>query len=187
PATVLFTGKLSYHANITAALYLVEDIMPLVWRERPDTWVVIAGQGPPNSILRLPGSYPGKVEVYSNVPDLRPYQWQATLAVAPLIYGVGISNKVLEALACGTPTIAARHTLSALAAREGEDLLSATDTTTWAANILTLLQRPDLRQKLSINGRAYVEKYHDWKQIARDLVAIYQETVNASQRPPSAL
>lgn len=187
PATILFTGKLSYHANVTAALHLVQDIMPLVWSERPDARVVLAGQNPPGSILRLPGSYAGKVEVYSNVPDIRPYQWQATLAVAPLVYGVGISNKILEAMACGTPTIAAQHTLSALAARDGLDLLTATDATTWAAKIITLLQRPDLCQKLSAHGRAYVEKRHNWGYITRLLVEIYQETMSASPTPLSTL
>jgi glycosyltransferase involved in cell wall biosynthesis len=53
PATVLFSGKMSYHANVTAALHLVHDIMPLVWEERPEAKVIIAGKDPPSEIRNL--------------------------------------------------------------------------------------------------------------------------------------
>src|SRR5690606_5062163 len=35
-STLLLSGKMSYHANEAAALYLGREIMPLIWRERPD-------------------------------------------------------------------------------------------------------------------------------------------------------
>jgi glycosyltransferase involved in cell wall biosynthesis len=51
PATVLFSGKMSYHANVTAALRLIEEIMPRVWAGRPDARLVIAGKDPAREIL----------------------------------------------------------------------------------------------------------------------------------------
>ncbi len=52
-ATVLFSGKMSYHANVTAALHLAHDIMPLVWARRPDVQVWIVGKDPPQNVQRL--------------------------------------------------------------------------------------------------------------------------------------
>ena len=46
PATLVFSGKMSYHANVTAALMLVQEIMPHVWAKRPEVRVWIVGKDP---------------------------------------------------------------------------------------------------------------------------------------------
>jgi hypothetical protein len=33
---IVFSGKMSYHANATAAIYLAKEIMPLVWPSKPE-------------------------------------------------------------------------------------------------------------------------------------------------------
>jgi glycosyltransferase involved in cell wall biosynthesis len=78
PATLIFSGKMSYHANVTAALHLIQDIMPRVWRQRPDVKLLIAGKNPPRSIHTLAesansvsGDKPS-VTVTGSVPDMRP-------------------------------------------------------------------------------------------------------------------
>ena len=48
------------------------------------------------------------------VPDLRPYLAQAAVAVSPIRYGVGIQNKVLEAMAMGTPVVTSPRACQAL-------------------------------------------------------------------------
>jgi len=46
PATLVITGKMSYHANVTAVLHLVNDIKPYVWAQRPDVKVWIVSKDP---------------------------------------------------------------------------------------------------------------------------------------------
>ena len=46
PETILFSGKISYHANEAAVLQLARAIMPLVWQHRPNARLVIAGKDP---------------------------------------------------------------------------------------------------------------------------------------------
>ena len=56
----------------------------------------------------------------------------ATLAVAPIQYGVGIQNKVLEALACATPVVATSAAVEALGAIARPTTSRwPTDPTTW--------------------------------------------------------
>jgi glycosyltransferase involved in cell wall biosynthesis len=174
PATVLFSGKMSYHANITAALHLVYDIMPLVWKERPEVKVIIAGKDPPSEI-RNPKSEIRNATVTGTVPDLRPYLRSAAVAAAPVPYGAGIQNKVLEAMACAAPVVASRQAVSALGAADGEHLLVADDAEAFAYHILAVLGDRSLAQRLGLAGRRYVEAHHDWNEIAKRLEAIYQE------------
>lgn len=180
PATILFSGKMSYHANEAAALRLLREIMPLVWQKRPDARVVIAGANP-GPRLRAWGRDP-RVEITGYVPDLRVYMQRATLAVAPLTYGVGIQNKVLEAMACATPVIAARQATVALQARVGVELLGAESVGNFADAIVTLLEDATLRARLGQAGRAYIERHHTWNASAAALERAYHA---ALEKTPS--
>ncbi|HEU4329273.1 MAG TPA: glycosyltransferase [Roseiflexaceae bacterium] len=176
PATLVFTGKMSYHANTAAALMLAREIMPLVWAQRPDTQLTIAGSAPPAEVQALAAD--NRVRVTGYVPDLRPYLAQATLAVAPLRYGVGIQNKVLEAMAMGAPVVAARQVARALRADDGAELRFAEQPEEYAGAILDLLDSPNQRARLSRAGRAYVEQRHDWQHLAADLEQVYQDAIS---------
>ncbi len=173
PATVVFSGKMGYHANEAAALFLVQEIMPLVWAQRPEVRVTIAGSSPPASVVAL-GRDP-RVAVTGFLPDLRPAIAGATLAVCPLRYGVGIQTKVLEAMALATPVVAARQAARALAAVEGRDLLLAEHAGEYAEAIVRLLADPALAAQMGAAGRRYVEACHDWDKAAQTLERLYQE------------
>jgi len=171
PATVLFSGKMSYHANAAAALHLARDIMPRVWAQRPDARLILAGKDPSPAVRAL-GEEP-RIEVTGFVDDLRPYLWRATVAVSPLLYGAGIQNKVLEAMATGTPVVVAPRVCDALRAQPDRDLLVAEDAERFAGRILNLIGDPAQRDQIGPAGRQYVEQYHDWNKIAQTLIGVY--------------
>lgn len=182
PATVAFSGKMSYHANITAALHLVNDIMPRVWSARPEVKVVIVGKDPAPEIAALatktsPPNGHGQVIVTGTVPDIRPYLHKSSVAVAPVPYGAGIQNKVLEAMACGSAVIASPQACSALGAQPGRDLMIADTPDTFAASLLHLLEHPKEQLAIGTAARGYVEEHHSWSAIAAQLEQIYQTAI----------
>jgi glycosyltransferase involved in cell wall biosynthesis len=180
PATLVFSGKMSYHANATAALYVANEVMPLVWARRPDVRLRIAGSRPPAQVRRLAENHDGRVEVTGYVPDMRVPLQQATVAVAPLLYGAGIQNKVLEAMACGAPVVTSSRAVAALRVRPGVDCLVADTPQAFAAEIVRLLDDAGLRQRMTDAARRYVEMNHSWGQVAAQLEAIYREASDAS-------
>ncbi len=185
-ATVVFTGKMSYHANVTAALHLVHDIMPLVWAQRPDVQVWIVGKDPPRNVqltsnVERATRNVQRVTVTGAVPDLRPYLRRATIAAVPTLYGAGIPNKALEAMACGTPVVATPRAVAALAAQPDCELIVAEDAGAFARAILDLLDDAGRRAELGRAGRAYVEAHHDWNCIAAELEAIYVDAIRGRQ------
>ena len=119
----------------------------------------------------------GRVVVTGTVDDIRPFLRTATLAVAPIQYGVGIQNKVLEALACGTPVVATPQATSALATTDGRDLVVGRDAGELAAAIGALLGDADRRRRIGEAGRAYVERHHSWQAAAARLTDIYHDAV----------
>ncbi len=179
--TLVLSGKMSYHANVTMALHLVQDIMPLVWAQRPQVKVSIVGQNPPPAVKKL--CKDPRVTVTGFVPDMRPYLQQATVAVVPSAYGAGIQNKVLEAMACGTPVVASEPATAALNLEKGRDLLVANTAHVYCEQVLRLLDSEPLRHTVGLNGLNYVRREHHWSQIVARLEAIYQHLADCSWRP----
>jgi glycosyltransferase involved in cell wall biosynthesis len=175
PNVIVYSGKMSYHANVTAALYLATQVMPQVWAERPGVKLVIAGSRPPAAITRLAADFPGRVEVTGYVADMAVPLRQAAIAAAPLLYGAGIQNKVLEAMACATPVVASVRATAALQVQPGVDCLVADTPHDFAGALLQLLGDAALRRQVGAAGRHYVTRHHDWDAIASQLETYYAQ------------
>jgi glycosyltransferase involved in cell wall biosynthesis len=171
---------MSYHANISMVLYLVQTIMPNIWSHRPDVNLWIVGKDPPNEIRALQKE--SRITVTGTVSDIRPFLQKATIAVAPLTYGAGIQNKVLESMACAIPLISTPQAISAIGVQPGKEILVAQDPGEFADSILFLLENPQVQQRIGEAGRQYVEQNHRWSTITRQLEGVYDEVIDAKQR-----
>ncbi len=177
--TIVFSGKMSYHANVAAAIDLATQIMPHVWEAIPAAKLVIAGKDPAPAVRALADD--PRITVTGTVPDLRPWLARATVAVSPMRYGVGIQNKVLEAMAMGTPVVTTPHTLNPLQVEVGHDLLAADSPPAIAAAIIRLLTDRSLWRRIGEAGRRYVETHHSWDAAAAKLEAIYRDAIESEE------
>jgi glycosyltransferase involved in cell wall biosynthesis len=174
PATILLTGKMSYHANVTAAFFLLDEIMPRVWRTLPRARVCIVGQNPPLELVKRANS---QIEITGTVPSMRAYLNRASVACAPIRYGAGTQNKVLEAMACGTAVVATPQAIDALSAKPNEDVLVAADAEELGAQLVRVLTDRSLRTQLEHKGRHYVETHHQWAESTRILTETYAKAM----------
>jgi glycosyltransferase involved in cell wall biosynthesis len=170
-ATLVISGKMSYHANVSMVLYLVREVLPLVWNVRPEVKLSIVGKDPGPEIQALTKN--PMIRITGTVPSLLPYLQTATAAVAPIQYGAGIQNKVLEAMACATPVIASPIATSALGVRDNEEVLLANSPEEWTRQIINLLASPEKQRRIGSAGYAYVHANHRWSDIARRLEENY--------------
>jgi polysaccharide biosynthesis protein PslH len=180
PATLVMSGKMSYHANVAMAHYLVEEILPLVWVQKPEVELIIVGKDPPPAVHDF--TRDPRIHVTGTVPDIRPFLQEATMAAAPLRYGVGVQNKVLEAMACGTPIVTTPQVLSSLDAVPGQDLVVADTRQSFAQAILSLLEDAQLRNRIGLAGRKYVEETHSWNAIVDRLEAVYHSAIEEAKK-----
>jgi glycosyltransferase involved in cell wall biosynthesis len=169
--TVLFAGKMSYHANEAAARRLALDVMPRVWQRRPDARLVLAGKDPSPALKALAES--SRVEVTGYVPEMAAVMARATVLAAPLVYAAGIQNKVLESMARGVPVVTSASACAALEAEVDRDLVAADDDGQYAEAIVRLLDDRPFRNAIGAAGRIHVERHHDWDVLARALMQVY--------------
>jgi glycosyltransferase involved in cell wall biosynthesis len=172
--TLVFSGKMSYHANVSMVLYLFNEIMPRLWAKRPGVRLVVVGKDPPAEIRRLTDD--SRLHVTGTVEDIRPFLWKATASIVPLVYGAGIQNKILEAMATGTPVITNSKVLASLSVTPGKELLIADTADEFAACALQLIENPVLRGVVGEAGLNYVKRNHSWEESARRMVGIYSHS-----------
>ena len=176
---VVFTGAMDYPPNTDAALLLIREILPRVRVEIPDAHLSIVGRDPTAALVEA-GQAPG-VTVTGLVPDMRPYLSAAAVFAAPLRFGAGIQNKLLEALAMGVPIVASPNAAAGLATADGArpPLMVAVGPEAFAARLVQLLRAADADSTPSAAGRAYVERSFVWATSGELLDGI----VRAAARP----
>jgi len=173
--TLIFTGKMSYHANAGAISHFVRDVFPLIRAKRPSVRLLIVGSNPPERVRKL--NRHGSVAVTGFVPDMRPHFARATVAVCPMLVKVGVSNKILEAMAMKVPVVSTRLACEGLDVTPGKNILVGDSPPEFAAQVDRLLEDRELRYKITRAARAYVENNHDWKVVGKQLQGIYQQVL----------
>ena len=170
--TVVFAGKMSYHVNIAAVLYFAQPVLPRIWADDPKERFQVVGKDPPEAVQRLAGD--NRIQVTGTVDDARLYLAQATVAVCPVQYAVGVQNKALEAMATGTPVVCTPAAFASLDAQEGQEALVAHDPEEFAAHVVQVCSNLSLTQRLATVGRQYIESHHNWENAARQLAGVYE-------------
>ena len=172
---LVFCGNMQYEPNIDAARFLVNEIMPLVWERRPETTLTLAGATPKKAVRELASD---RVTVTGTVPDIRPYYSAAKVFVAPMRIGSGLQNKLLEAMAMGTPCVTTPLAGDTLGAEGGKHLLVGTTAQQLADAILALLADATRRTLMASEAHRFVQQHYTWDTIGNQLNQILHEAAN---------
>ena len=170
---IVFTGNMSWPPNEDAAEHFARDIMPAIRNRIPDAsfWIVGAE---PSARVRALASIPG-IHVTGTVADIRPWFRSAAVYASPLRFGLGVKNKILEAMALGAPIVATSRSLTGTPLIDGRHAMVADDDAKFAESVVQLLSDPELRNSLSREARRKVEAEYSWRRIASVFEDLYRE------------
>lgn len=183
PRRIVYCSKLDTLPNADAALYFANQIFPLVRRRLPDAQFSVVGFNPPPTVRdlsRIPG-----IEVRANVPDVRREMSSAAVSVAPVRFGAGIQNKILQSLSMGIPVVATRFAARPFGESANSPLLTAEDPQEFADQVVRLLENSPYRMQLARAGRQLIEARFQWDQVLapldRMLEGLMEKRVKARQ------
>lgn len=179
PYQIIYTGNMSYFPNVDGAQYFIRNIFPIIKREIPEATLYIVGQDPLQKIRKLASS---DIVVTGFVPDIKEYYLRSTVAVAPIRFGAGTLNKVLEPMALGIPTVTTSIGAEGLPIRSEEHALIADEPDEFAQCVIRLLQDDKLRKQLSANSKVLVRSLYDWTVIGETLENIYKSIAPYSKK-----
>lgn len=166
------TGKLSYHANQAAIRWLLDQIWPRVQRGIPDAHLTIAGADPPNW-LRERADRQG-IDLIANPVAIDPNIRSARVALAPITYGVGIQDKILDAMAAGRPVVTTPSGASGFKPGALQAIACADTPSSFAADIIHLCIDDRYAETLRQRAYQYVTRHHDWDAVVRGFESLYE-------------
>jgi glycosyltransferase involved in cell wall biosynthesis len=171
--TIVFVGGFNHWPNVDAALWLGNEIMPLLRASRAGIHLSIVGSQPPPSVRQLATA---DITVTGRVPAVEPYLKQAALVLAPLRIGGGMRMKVLQAMALGKAVVTTPLGAEGLAvAGRPTPLVLAESAPELAARVTELLSAPGERRTLERQARAFAEDHFSLAAYGRRLEAIYDQ------------
>ena len=153
---IVFTGQMDYAPNVEAVIRFAQDTLLKIQNAIPDTIFAIVGRAPTAAVRALARP---SVIVTGEVPDTRPWLAAAAIVVAPLRIARGVQNKVLEAMAMGTPCVVSSGAAQGIDAIDGRDLIVADDP---AEAVVALLQNDEKRAMIGAAARARMTASYSW-------------------------
>ncbi len=178
---ILFLGSLDWRPNLDAVNQLLDCIMPDIWKSEPSASLVVVGRKPPQQLVERIRTTPG-VNLYSDVPDVRPFLRRATVMAVPLRVGGGSRLKILESLACELPVVSTKIGAEGLDLQPGKDLVVVDDVESMATALVRSLRSPREMSQMAKSGREVVVARYGWDALAETLSGVWEDCHMAARR-----
>lgn len=154
---LIFVGNFYHAPNVDAALFLGQEIMPLLRNQMPEARLMIVGASPPDNVRKLACK---DIDVQGYVPDIEPLLAEAAVIVAPVRIGGGMRMKVLHNMAHGKAVVTTQRGASGLEINGMTPPLRIADTPAEIAqHIASLMCDDNARRRLGCQARAYVMQH----------------------------
>ena len=168
---LVFVGNMRYAPNVESALFIVNEILPLLLKEKPDIRILLSGSSPAKAVLELASKY---VTVSGWVDDIKESYAKGKIFFAPLNIGTGLQNKLLEAMAMRIPCITSSLANNALKATDKKEILIGNTPEEYNRLILHLLSDTEKSEAIAEAGKKYVENTFDWKVSTQKLIHLIE-------------
>jgi len=186
---LLFVGRLAIEKNLQTLL----KAFSLVRKQRPESLLVIAGDGPLRARLRGIAEQTGihdQVIWLGNLSlhSLRAWYSAACASILPS-YHEGFGKVVVESYLMGTPVIAAPFVSAQELIRDGETGFIAREFTNhhwFASRSLDLLKSPERAAEMGRAGKTHLQSYLvPEQQYLERLIEIWRSTASTGERANS--
>ena len=173
---IIFTGNMPYYANYDAAVFFAKEIFPFVLKEVPAAKFYIVGQNPPYKIQSLASK---NIIVTGFVKDIRTVYLKSNVNVAPMRFGAGTLNKIIESLVLGVPVIATPIAVEGFPEELKEMIVVARNTEEFAKQVIRYLNTPELRREFMELDKSIIKEILSWENIVnqfeKDITSEYQK------------
>jgi polysaccharide biosynthesis protein PslH len=183
PNSMIYTGSVTYDANLDAVTYFISDVLPLVRAREPQAELRVTG-GVGQIDLGPLKAHAG-VTFTGQLPSIDQTVREHSVAIVPLRRGGGTRLKILETMALGTPIVSTSLGADGLDLQTGRDILIADTPTEFAEAVLRLFGDAHLRKQIAASARAVVESKYDWVIAGRALLGVIERLTSNEARDAS--
>ncbi|HID99220.1 MAG TPA: glycosyltransferase [Thiotrichaceae bacterium] len=170
---LVFIGNYNHQPNEDGMYYFVETVLPKIQARLPDIRLYLIGSNMKEKMKALANE---TVKVIGWVDQVEPEFAQRRVFVSYLRYGAGMKGKLGQALSLGLPVVTTQIGAEGMGLEEGETALIADEPEAFAEAVSRLYTDSTLWEKLSHQGRDYIEHHYGENAVRdklRDLLAHY--------------
>jgi GT2 family glycosyltransferase/glycosyltransferase involved in cell wall biosynthesis/cephalosporin hydroxylase/predicted nucleic acid-binding Zn-ribbon protein len=177
---LVFIGGFNHDPNVDSALWLVNEIMPLV-AEEIDARVWLLGSHPPEAVQEL-ASADVLVPGYLPEEDVAQRFREGRVFVSPLRYGAGIKGKIGHAMAFRLPIVTTSIGAEGMEFVDGENALIRESTEEFARAIVDVYRDRELWERMSRASYEIVAERWTPEAMRGRLERLLQETLGVKVR-----
>ncbi|MFN3861658.1 MAG: glycosyltransferase [Roseateles sp.] len=139
---IVFSGNLRTPNNLLGLQWLLEEVMPRVWRHAPDARLRIVGSAPSAELQERIRAL-RNVDASYDVPSVQPYVMGARALANPVFVGSGVQLKTLDMLSTDVPIVTRAQGLRGLPPELTQILRVADEPEAFASALVAARAGPD--------------------------------------------
>lgn len=120
------------------------------------------GQKPPRSVKRLVSR---NIAVTGYVKDINIEYLKSAVNVAPMRFGAGTLNKVIESIALGVPVVATSSAVAGLPKELSKFVFTADSSVEFADKVIEILNNEKIREEVMNEGKVIIKNLLDWNRL----------------------
>ena len=156
--TLVFTGNFAYTPNQQGLDWFLNQVWPIVLREKPGLRLRLVGKE-----IHYARSSAPNIDYVGPVEDAVVEIARSEVVIVPLQSGSGTRLKILEAFAACTPVVSTSIGAEGLEAIPGQHFKLADSPDSFAQAVVELFDNRDERSRLAEEGRRLYEARYTWR------------------------
>lgn len=178
PIAVL-VGRMNYGANVEAALWLRDNVLPILRESEPRVPIAVVGADPTPALVR--SDSPDFI-VTGRVADLDPYLHNCIACLVPVRMASGVQLKLLDGARVGAPIVATAVSARQAGMTDGKHCVVAESPEDWARAIINLARDDASRRRLGEAARRWWLESYSVPAVRDALSAVVNEVTSAVGR-----
>jgi len=168
---LVFIGNYNHQPNEDAMYFFVQDVLPKIHKRLPNVRLYLIGSNMKDKLKALASQY---VEIIGWVNEVEPEFAKRRVFVSYLRYGAGMKGKLGQALSLGLPVVSTTIGAEGMGLKNGETALIADEIDSFAEAVSHLYNDSELWNKLSQQGRNYIEEQYGETAVKNKLQTILE-------------
>lgn len=155
PNTVFHLGSMDWMPNVEAINWLIEEVWPLVIKQKPEAKLYLAGRNMPKSLF---DKATGNIIVDGAIDNPREYIAGKQIMAVPLFAGSGVRVKIIEGMGLGKAIVATTLAVEGVDITNGKNILIANSADNFANAILGLLKHPEAIADIGAQAAEFINQ-----------------------------
>ncbi len=176
---IIFTGNMPYFPNEDAVVHFARDIMPKILKKSPDAKLFVVGGSPTRKINSLASE---NVIVTGFVENIAGEYLRSAVAIAPMRFGAGTLNKVIEPIALGIPVVATSIAVRGLPSAAQKAVRVADTPEEFADAVVDILRGKNGR--MPCNELDEIREALSWEKIVEDFERYLRTRIGFDRSEP---